>query len=339
MPEMNRRLVLANRPHGMPKESDWRMESAPVSEPEDGKILARALYLSVDPYMRGRIATSKSYAKSVEIGETMVGGGVGRVVASRHPDFQAGDTVESMAWGWQDYAVLDPKITRKLDQRYGSPRDALGLLGLPGLTAYFALLDVGQPNPGETVVVSSASGAVGQVVGQIAKIKGCRTIAVAGDDRKIDWCVRDCGYDAGVNYKTAKDLPAALAAVCPDGIDVYFDNTGGPIHDAVMGLIRLRARIIICGTISNYNRLGEPDMGPRHLRQVLINRARIQGFLLWDFQHRYQEAITQLAAWAKEGRIKYREDVMDGLQNMPRAFLRLLTGENFGKLLVKIADA
>lgn len=338
MPEINRRMLLAQRPEGMPKETDWRRDTAPVPVPGEGQIVARALYLSVDPYMRGRIAESKSYARGVEPGEVMEGGGVGRVVASRHPDFAPGDIVESFAWGWQDYATLGAKGTRKVDSRYGSPREALGLLGLPGLTAYFALLDIGQPKPGETVVVSAASGAVGQVVGQIAKIKGCRTVAVAGDDRKLDWCRRECGYDATVNYKTAPDLSAALAAACPDGIDIYFDNTAGPIHDAVMGLIRLRARIVVCGTISLSNRLGQPDIGPRHLRAILINRARIEGFLLHDWADRYQEAIGQLAAWRDQGRIKYREDVLYGLEDMPRALIRLLTGENFGKQLVRIGE-
>jgi hypothetical protein len=338
MTEINRRVLLARRPQGMPKETDWRMDSAPMPTPGEGQIVARALYLSVDPYMRGRIAGGKSYAKGVDPGELMQGGAVGRVTASRHPGFAPGDIVESMAWGWQDYAVLGAQGTRKIDQRYGSVRDALGLLGLPGMTAYFALLDVGQPRAGQTVVVSAAAGAVGQAVGQIAKIRGCRTVAVAGDDRKLDWCVRECGYDAAVNYKTAADLPAALKAACPGGIDIYFDNTAGPIHDAVMGLINLRARIIICGTIALYNRLGEPDIGPRHLRQVLINRARIEGFLLFDYADRYQEAITQLSAWSREGRIKYREDIVDGLENAPRALIRLLTGENFGKQLVRIAE-
>ena len=331
----NRQWRLRAHPEGMPKESDWEFAETAIPEPGEGQITARALWLSVDPYMRGRIAPIQSYARGVLPGEVMGGGGVGVVTRSRHPGFAEGDVVESMGWGWQDYATLGPQGTRKIDPRHGPIRHSLGVLGMPGLTAYFALLDVGQPRPGETVVVSSASGAVGQVVGQIAKLMGCRAVAVAGGKAKLDWC-RELGYDAGVDYKSG-DLRAALAAATPDGVDVYFDNTAGAIFDAAMERLNLRGRIIQCGTIDIYNRVGEPDIGLRHHRQMLVKRARWQGFLYPDYAHRSEEGLTRLAAWLREGKLRYREDVVDGIENMPRAFLRLLTGENFGKQLVRVA--
>ena len=331
----NRQWRLRAHPQGMPKETDWELVGTPIPEPGEGEIVARASWLSVDPYMRGRIAPVQSYAKGVLPGEVMAGGGVGAVIRSRHPGFREGDVVESMAWGWQDHATLRAAGTRKVDPALGPIRHALGVLGMPGLTAYFAFLDVGQPRVGDTVVVSSASGAVGQIVGQIAKLMGCRAVAVAGSAAKLAWC-RELGYDAGVDYKSG-DLRAALAAATPDGIDVYFDNTAGPIFDAVMERINLRARIVQCGTIDTYNRAGEPDVGVRHHRHMLVKRARWQGFLYPDYAHRADEGLARLASWLSEGKLRYREDVVDGLENMPRAFLRLLTGENFGKQLVRVA--
>jgi NADPH-dependent curcumin reductase CurA len=335
MTDQNRRWRLKTRPQGMPKESDWELVASPPPSPGEGRLVARACWLSVDPYMRGRVAAVQSYAKGVEPGEVMQGGGVGVVVASRHPAFREGDVVESMGWGWQDYAELAPQAARKVDPTLGPMRHALGVLGMPGLTAYFALLDVGKPRPGDTVVVSSASGAVGQVVGQIAKIAGCRAVAVAGSAAKLAWC-RELGFDAGVDHR-ANDMPAALAAACPAGIDVYFDNTGGPIFDAVMPLIAVGARIVQCGVIATYNRIGEPDIGVRHHRQLLVKRASWTGFLYTDWVHRNAEGLARLAGWIREGRMRYREDVVDGIEAMPRAFLRLLTGENFGKQLVRVA--
>lgn len=336
MRNANRQFVLVRYPDGMPKESDWKLVESPIAEPSEGEMLVRTIWLSVDPYMRGRISPAKSYAKGVSPGEVMVGGGVGEVVRSRHPDFKPGDIVESMAFGWQDYPVLKAAGTRKVDPALGPIRYAVGILGMPGLTAYFALLDVARPKAGETVVVSAASGAVGQVAGQIAKIHGCRAVAVAGSEAKLSFC-RELGYDAGVNHRAA-DLPAALAAACPDGIDIYFDNTGGPIHDAAMGLMRLRGRVPIVGRIALAAKFGEPDIGVRHLGQILVNRLRMEGFLVFDYAARYPEGLKQLAAWVKEGKLRYREDIVEGLENTPKAFLRLLTGENFGKQLVRVSD-
>ena len=335
MRNINRQFLLVRYPEGMPKESDWKLVESPVPEPGDGEMLVRTLWLSVDPYMRGRISPAKSYTKGVAPGELMVGGGVGEVVRSNTPDFKPGDIVESMAFGWQDYPVLKAAGTRKVDPSLGPIRHALGVLGMPGLTAYFALLDVAKPKAGETVVISAASGAVGQVAGQIAKIIGCRAVAVAGSAAKLVFC-KELGYDAGVDHHAA-DLPSALAAACPDGIHIYFDNTGGPIHDAAMGLMRLRGRIVIVGRIALAAKFGQPDIGVRHLGSMLVNRLRMEGFLVFDYVDRYPEGLRQLAAWMKEGKIKYREDIVDGLESTPKAFLRLLTGENFGKQLVRVA--
>jgi NADPH-dependent curcumin reductase len=336
MAEVNRQFVLAHRPEGMPRESDWKLVESPVPEPGEGEIVARANWLSVDPYMRSRLGTTRNYAKNVEIGEVMQGGGVGRVVRSRHPDFKPGDVVESMAWGWQDYATLPPARTRKVDLKHGPMRYALGLLGMPGLTAYFAFFDVGRPRAGETVVVSAASGAVGQVVGQMAKLNGCRAVAVAGDDKKLDFCRRELGYDAAISHRS-DDLPAALKAACPNGIDIYFDNTAGPIADAVMPLTNVRARVIQCGVIAIANKVGQPDMGLRFHRQFIVSRMRMEGFLVTDYLNRYDEGLAWLGRHVREGKLKYREDIAEGLEIMPKAFLRLLTGENFGKQLVKVA--
>ncbi len=332
---VNRQWRLRARPAGMPSADTWEMVEGPVPEPGAGQVLARACWLSVDPYMRGRISAGPSYARPVEPGEVMQGGGVGVVVASRNPALRPGDIVESMGWGWQDYALLPPMGTRKVDPALGPMRHALGVLGMPGLTAYFALLDVGAPRPGDVVAVSSAAGAVGQVVGQIAKLMGCRTIAIAGGPEKIAWC-RALGYDSGVDHK-AGDLRAALADASPDGIDVYFDNTAGPIFDAVMERINLRARIVQCGTIDTYNRPGQPDVGLRHHRQMLVKRARWQGFLYTDYVHRSEEGLARLASWLRDGRLRYREDIAEGIEAMPGALLRVLSGANLGKQLVRVS--
>jgi NADPH-dependent curcumin reductase CurA len=333
----NRQWILASYPEGMPEESNWELREEAPREPGDEEVLVRAIYLSVDPYMRGRISPNKNYAAGVELGRVMAGGGVGEVMTSKHPSFRPGDIVESMGFGWQEFPVVKGRHLRRVDPSVAPIQSALSYLGMPGLTAYFAMREIGKPQPGETVLVSAASGAVGQVVGQIAKINGCRAVAVASSDAKLAWC-REIGYDAGVNYRSAADLPAAVAEACPDGVHVYFDNTGGPIHDAAMENLALKARIIICGMVSLADRFGQPDIGVRHLRQMLVNRARMEGFLVSDHYDRYVEGIEQLAQWHRDGKLKFREDVMDGIENMPKAFLRLLHSENFGKQLVKISD-
>lgn len=330
----NRRIVLAARPVGLPKPEDFRLVEAPVPEPGPGEMLVRARWLSLDPYMRGRMSDAPSYARPVAVGEVMVGAVVGEVVRSQHPDFAVGDVVEERL-GWQEYAVSRGREARKVDPTLAPISTALGILGMPGLTAYFGLLEVGRPRPGETVVVSAAAGAVGAVVGQIAKIAGCRVVGLAGSKAKVDYLVGELGFDAGIDYKTA-DLHTALAAACPRGVDVYFDNVGGRITEAVSRHVNPFARFAVCGLISQYN-LEKPDLAPRNERFVLVNRVRIQGFIVSDFYARRDEALRQLAEWVRQGRLTYREDVVDGLENAPAAFIGMLQGKNFGKQLVRLA--
>ena len=331
---VNRQFVLASRPVGMPKESDLRLVETPVPALRDGEVLLRALYLSVDPYMRGRMNAAKSYAPSVEIGELMVGGGVARVVESKNPGYAAGDVV-NLQMGWQEYAVSNGEGLRKIDPHLAPVSTALGVLGMPGLTAYFGLLEVCGVNAGETVVVSAAAGAVGSVVGQIAKIKGCRAVGIAGGPEKTRYVIDGCGFDAALDYKATSDYQAAIKELCPGGVDVYFDNVGGPLTDAVLGNLSLRARIAICVQISHANDT-QPSTGPRMWRHILVARARMQGFLVFDYAARYASALEQLAQWLRSGQIKYHEDIIEGFENMPRALIGLFRGENLGKRLVKV---
>jgi NADPH-dependent curcumin reductase CurA len=333
-PRLNRQFVLASRPVGLPKESDFKMIETPVPDLKDGEILVRAVFLSVDPYMRGRISGMKSYAAGVGIGQMMVGGGVAEVVESKNSEFAVGDFVD-IYMGWQEYAISNGKGLRKVDPSVAPVSTAEGVLGMTGLTAYFGLLDVCDPKPGETVVVSGAAGAVGSVVGQIAKIKGCRTVGIAGGDDKVDWILRECGYDAAFNYKTTQDYSGKLKELCPKGIDVYFDNVGGPITDAIFGQINLGARISICGQISQYNNT-KPELGPRFLGALIIARAKVQGFLITDFAARFGPALAEMSQWVKSGQIRYREDIVDGFESLPKAFIGLLQGDNIGKRLVKL---
>jgi NADPH:quinone reductase len=331
---VNRQFVLASRPVGMPKESDLRMVETPVPALRDGEVLLRALYLSVDPYMRGRMNAAKSYAPSVEIGELMVGGGVARVVESKNPGYAAGDVV-NLQMGWQEYAVSNGEGLRKIDPHLAPVSTALGVLGMPGLTAYFGLLEVCGVNAGETVVVSAAAGAVGSVVGQIAKIKGCRAVGIAGGPEKTRYVIEECGFDAALDYKSTNDYAAAIKELCPQGVDVYFDNVGGPITDAVLANLNVRARIAICGQISHANDT-QPSTGPRMWRHLLVARAKVQGFLVFDYAARYGSALEQLAQWVRSGQIKYHEDIIEGFENMPRALIGLFRGENVGKRVVKV---
>jgi leukotriene B4 12-hydroxydehydrogenase/15-oxo-prostaglandin 13-reductase len=331
---VNRQFVLASRPVGMPKESDLRMVETPVPALRDGEVLLRALYLSVDPYMRGRMNAAKSYAPSVEIGELMVGGGVARVVESKNLGYEVGDVV-NLQMGWQEYAVSNGEGLRKVDPNIAPVSTALGVLGMPGLTAYFGLLEVCGVNAGETVVVSAAAGAVGSVVGQIAKIKGCRAVGIAGGPEKTSYVTEECGFDAALDYKAATDYPAAIKELCPGGVDVYFDNVGGPITDAVLANLNARARIAICGQIAHANDT-QPSMGPRMWRHILVARAKVQGFLVFDYAGRYGSALEQLGQWVRSGQIKYHEDIVQGFENMPRALIGLFRGENLGKRIVKI---
>ncbi len=332
----NRKIVLAARPSGLPAEGDFRLVEEAMPEPGPGQVLVRGVYLSLDPYMRGRMNDAPSYAPPVGLGEVMVGGVVGEVMRSEDPGFAPGDVVEGPL-GWQEYGVAAAGTLRKVDPGLAPISTAVGVLGMPGLTAYFGLLEVGRPEPGDTVVVSAAAGAVGAVVGQIAKIQGCRAVGIAGSEAKVAYLTDELGFDAGIDYKAAGNLDAALVAACPKGVNVYFDNVGGEVSDAVFRHLGSRARIAICGQISQYN-LTEPELGPRNLRFMLVNRARMEGFLVFDFAPRYDEGLSRLGGWIREGRLKYKEDVVEGLDNAPAAFLRLFTGENFGKQLVKLGD-
>jgi hypothetical protein len=334
--DRNRQIQLAARPVGMPRPSDFRLVETPVPEPGPGEFLVRARYLSLDPYMRGRMSDAPSYARPVGVGEVMVGAVVGDVVRSNHPDFEVGDVIEERL-GWQEYAVSSGREARKVDPTLAPVSTALGVLGMPGLTAYFGLLEVGQPRPGETVVVSAASGAVGGVVGQIAKLAGCRAVGLAGSAEKVAYILDELGFDAGIDYKRAGDLDAALADACPRGVDVYFDNVGGRITEAVSRRVNPFARFAICGLISQYN-LEKPELAPRNERFVLFNRVRIQGFIVSDFYARREPALRHLAEWVRQGRLRYREDVVEGLENAPAAFIGLLEGKNFGKRLVRLVS-
>ncbi len=334
MSNINRQFVLASRPVGLPKVSDFRLIETPLPELKDGELLVRALYLSVDPYMRGRISGVKSYAAPVEVDGVIVGGGIARVVESKNPAYAPGDIVD-IYMGWQEYAISNGKGLRKLDASMAPVSTGLGVLGMTGLTAYFGLLDVCDPKPGQTVVVSGAAGAVGSIVGQIAKIKGCRTVGIAGGDDKVAWILKECGYDAAFNYKTTENYSAKLKELCPNGIDVYFDNVGGALTDAVFGQLNVGARVSICGQISQYNNT-KVEMGPRLLGMLIVARAKVQGFLVSDYAARFGPALVEMAGWLKAGKLNYREDIVDGFENLPTAFIGLLQGENTGKRLVKV---
>lgn len=337
----NRRIVLASRPVGAPTNENFRLEETPIPAPSQGQVLLRTLYLSLDPYMRGRMSDAPSYAAPVNLDEVMVGGTVCRVEASQHADFAAGDLVLSFS-GWQDYAISDGTGLMKLDKAMPQPSLALGVLGMPGFTAYMGLLDIGQPQSGETVVVAAASGAVGSVVGQIAKLKGCRVVGIAGGAEKCRYVVEELGFDACIDHRAA-DLKEQLKAACPDGIDVYFESVGGAVFEAVLPLLNTRARIPVCGLIASYNMTGlpdGPDRTPLLMGAMLRKRITMQGFIIFDdYGHRYGEFFKDMSAWVQEGKIKFREDIVDGLENAPGAFMGLLIGKNFGKLVVRVAGS
>ena len=333
--EPNRRIVLAERPAAYPEPKHFRLEDVPIPQPDEGEALVETIWLSLDPYMRGRMREGPSYATPVQIGEVMTGGVVGRVVKSRTPELAVGDIVDG-SLGWQEYAVARPGALRKVDPDLAPISTAVGVLGMPGMTAYFGFLDVCEPEVGDTVVVSAASGAVGQVVGQIGKIMGCRVVGTAGTDEKIDFIVNELGFDVGINYKT-EDVDSALATACPNGIDAYFDNVGGFVTDAVMQQMNVHARVAICGQISQYN-LPEPELAPRSLGLLIQKQAKVEGFLVFNFAHRHEHARQRMAEWIRTGQLKYKEDVVDGLENAPEAFIGMMTGENFGKLLVRVGE-
>ncbi len=337
---VNRKIVLTSRPVGAPTADNFRLEETATPVPANGQVLLRTLYLSLDPYMRGRMSDAPSYAPPVEIGAEMIGGTVSCVEKSLHPGYQAGDLVLSFN-GWQDYALSDGTGLSKLDPRMTQPSLALGVLGMPGFTAYMGLLDIGQPKAGETVVVAAASGAVGSVVGQIAKLKGCRVVGIAGGAEKCRFVTEELGFDACIDHHSA-DLDKQLSMACPKGIDVYFENVGGKVFDAVLPLLNPAARIPVCGLIAHYNDTALPE-GPDRLglltRTLLTKRIKMQGFIIFDdYGHRYGEFFSQMSTWLKEGNIKFREDIVDGLENAPQAFIGLLEGKNFGKLVIRVTN-
>jgi NADPH-dependent curcumin reductase len=338
-PKKNRRIVLAKRPQGEPTPTDFRMEEAPIPALKDGEILMQTVFLSLDPYMRARMSEGPSYAAATELGQVMVGGTVSRVVATRNPTFKEGDLVSSYS-GWQEYQVSNGAGIFKLDPRMPRPSYALGVLGMPGLTAYVGTLDIGAPKEGETLVVAAATGAVGSVVGQIAKIKGLRAVGVAGGKEKCDYAVKELGFDACIDHRDA-NMPALLKEACPKGIDVYFENVGGAVWDAVVPLLNTHARVPLCGLIAQYNATGlpqGPDRSSQMLGLFLVRQIKVQGFIISSYFNRQAAFLDDMSQWMQAGRIKYREDITRGLENAPQAFMGLFKGSNFGKLLVQVTD-
>ncbi len=338
----NHQVRLARRPSGAPVAQDWSFTTEAAAQPADGGVLVRTLMLSLDPAMRGWMNEGKSYIAPVGIGEVMRAGGIGQVIASGNPKFAVGDLV-SAGLGVQEYALIEAGQEQRfglhrIDTRLGTPSQWLNVLGMPGMTAYFGLMDVGQPKAGETVVVSGAAGAVGQTVGQLAKLKGCRVVGIAGGPAKCEWVVKELGFDACIDYK-AGQVKAGLKEHCPQGVDVYFDNVGGEILDDVLARIARGARIVICGAISQYNNT-TPVQGPKNYLSLLVNRARMEGIVVFDYTERFPLAVAEMAGYLKDGRMKSREDVMaGGIQAFPQALAKLFTGENFGKLVLHVADA
>lgn len=330
----NRQVILRERPQGIPQADHFEIVETAVPRPSDGQVLVRNIYLSVDPAMRGWVSDVPNYSEPVPLGAVMRSLAVGRVEESRHPDFQPGDVVLGQ-FGWQELAVVDRQaIQRRIDDSGLPISTSLGVLGLNGLSAYFALLDIGQPKSGETVVVSTAAGSVGSCVGQIAKIQGCRTVGITGGPHKVQLCRDEFGYDAAIDYKTA-NLDAELDVACPGGVDVYFDNTAGAISDSVLKRLNVGGRVIICGTASVAS-WDPPPLGPRVERQLLVKRARMEGFLIFDYMDRLPEALTRLEGWVRDGLIRYREDVLDGIEQAPGSIARLYRGDNLGKLLIRL---
>lgn len=335
---VNRRIVLNSRPVGAPTAANFRLDEGAVPVASKGQVLLRTLYLSLDPYMRGRMSDAASYAAPTALGDVMGGSTVSRVETSLHADYKVGDLVVGYG-GWQDYAVADGTSLNKLDANMTHPSLTLGVLGMPGFTAYMGLLDIGQPQAGETVVVAAASGAVGSVVGQIAKLKGCRAVGIAGGADKCKFVVDVLGFDACIDHHSAH-FPALLSAACPKGIDVYFENVGGAVFDAVLPLLNVSARVPLCGMIANYNDTALP-IGPDRMglltRTLLSKRIKMQGFIIFaDYGERIDEFTTAMGEWVRAGKIKFREDIVDGLENAPQAFIGLLEGKNFGKLIIRV---
>lgn len=338
--QINRSVVLVSRPHGAPVEANFLIEQGPIPEPAEGQVLLRTIYLSLDPYMRGRMSDAPSYAPPVEVGGVMVGGTVCRVVASKHHAYKVNDWVLSFS-GWQDYALSDGSDLTPLGDSPAQPSYALGIFGMPGFTAYMGLLDIGRPQAGETLVVAAATGPVGATVGQIGKIKGCHVVGVAGGAEKCRHAVEVLGFDACLDHR-APDFAEQLAKACPSGIDIYFENVGGKVFDAVLPLLNAKARVPVCGIIAHYNDTAlpdGPDRSPALMGAILRKRIKVQGFIIFDdYAHRYDEFFNDMSSWFAQGRIKYREELVSGLEEAPKAFIGLLEGRNFGKLVVRVSE-
>ncbi len=340
MSATNRRIVLASRPHGKPTEENFRLETSAIPTIQSNEVLLRSVYLSLDPYMRGRMSDAASYADPVQIDEVMVGGVVSQVVESNHPQYQKGDWVLGYT-GWQDYAVSNGADLTPLGNAPSHPSYALGIMGMPGFTAYMGLLDIGQPKANETLVVASATGPVGATVGQIGKLKGCRVVGIAGGEEKCRFAKEVLGFDECIDRK-ADDFAEQLQAACPKGIDVYYENVGGEVFDAVLPLLNTGARIPVCGLISRYNATELPqgvDRLSSFMVTLLVKRIKVQGFIIFDdYGHRYPEFAQEMSQWLSEGKIHYREQIVDGFENAPSAFIGMLEGENFGKVVIKMND-
>ncbi len=335
----NRRWTLRAPVDGvrLPTEADFNLEICPVDAPAAGEVLVRAIYLSMDPYMRGRISPARNYSAGVAAGQLMTGRAVAEVIDSRLAGFAPGDIVTGEL-GWQEIGLMRPPTVRKVDCTQAPMASALGLLGLPGLTAYFALLDLGLPRPGDTVLVTAASGAVGSAVGQIARLAGCRTIAVAGSAAKIAYCLDELRYEAAIDYRSEPDLTAAIGRLAPRGIDVFFDSAGGSVHQAVLPHLAVHARVVICGVMSQYNPIAQSQPSVYNLRHLLVSRAQVKGFLAHDFEHRFDEGRSRLGQWLREGALHCRETISQGIEQAPAALHALLTGDNVGKQLVQVAQ-
>lgn len=336
----NTRVTLASRPDGMPKDENFTVESVPAPEIGDGQVLLKTLWLSLDPYMRGRMSDRKSYAAPLGIGEVITGGVVAQIVESKHPEWSVGDLATNMS-GWQQYAVAEPGAYRlfRVDENNAPISTAVGVTGMPGQTAYFGLLRLGKPQAGETVVVSAASGAVGATVGQIAKIHGCRVVGVAGGAEKCAYCTDELGFDACVDYKS-ETFAADLATACPEGVDIYFENVGGAVLEAVAPLLNPGSRVPVCGYISAYNAPSDEAIEPPDawLKRTLAHPPETRFFVVTEWIKEFEEASRQLGAWIRDGKLKYRESIVDGIENAPSAFRMLFTGENFGKLMIRVAE-
>ncbi|MBW2255055.1 MAG: NADP-dependent oxidoreductase [Deltaproteobacteria bacterium] len=337
MSDVNRQWRLASHPQGMVRTTDFALHEAPVPEPDDGEFLVRVLYLSFDPAMRTWMSGRDTYIPGLRVGQVMRGMGVGQVVASRHAKFPEGAFVLG-GFGWQELAKSDGggKVRPRLLPPGLPPTLPLGVLGTTGLTGYFGMLDVGRPEPGQMVVVSGAAGATGSIAGQVAKLQGCEVVGIAGGPRKCGWLVERAGFDAAIDYKS-EDVPARLRALCPDGIDVFFDNVGGPILNAALANLALRARIVVCGGISSYNDV-QRGPGPSNYLALILKRARMEGFIILDYADRFEEASLQLAQWVMGGKMHHLEDIQEGFENAPETLLRLFDGRNFGKQMLKLAD-